>query len=108
MTFELNLKCVIQHPTTRNHLEKTKIVWADFEKPNIITVRKLGQFGHGTWKIPIKLINHLSSLVEFTTFSFFTQAHPLQMQLVKKLILYCQSLTLSTGQSSSNLPKVSY
>ena len=27
MTYELNLKCIWQHPVTGNHLEITKIVW---------------------------------------------------------------------------------
>ena len=81
--------------------------------PIILTIRSLRQSRPGTWKIPIKqdteeLINLLSSLVEFTKFPFFTQAHPLQKQLVKELILYCQSLTLGTGQSSSKRPKTSY
>ena len=41
MTNELNLKCICQHPTTGNHLEITKIVWGEVEKPIIITVRNL-------------------------------------------------------------------
>ena len=77
MTYELNLKCIWQHPTTGNHLEITKIVWGEVEKPIIITVRSLRLTLPGTWKIPIKqdtegLINLLSSLVEFTKFPFFT------------------------------------
>ena len=113
MTYELNLKCIWQHPTIRNHLEITKIVWEEVEKPNIITVRSLRLPQPGTWKIPIKqetegLINLLSFLVEFTKFPFLTKSHPQQKQLVEELILYCQSLTLSTGQSSSKRPKTSY
>ena len=85
----------------------------EVEKPNIIRVRSLRQAQAGIWKIPIKqdtekLIKLLSSLVEFTKFAIFTQSHPLQKQLVKELILDCQSLTLSTGQSNSKRPKTSY
>ena len=85
----------------------------EVEKPIIITVRNLQLARPGTWKTPNKqdtegLINLLSSLVEFTKFPFFTKPHPLQKQLVEELILYCQSLTLSTGQSSSKSPKTSY
>ena len=110
MTYELNLKCIWQHPTTGNHLEITKIVWGEVEKPIIITVRNLRLAQPGTWKKHIKqdteaLINLLSSLVEFTKFSFFTKSHPLQKQLVEELILFCQSLTLSTGQSSPKRQK---
>ena len=73
MTHELNLKCIWQHPTTGKHLEITKIVWGEVEKPIIITVKNLRQAQPGTWKIPIKqdteaLINLLSSLVDFTKF----------------------------------------
>ena len=113
MTYELNLKCIWQHPVTGNHLEITKIVWGEVEKPNIITVKSLRQAQPGTWKIPIKqdtedLINLHSSLVDFTKFPFFAQAHPLQKHLVKEPIFYCESLTNDNGQSSSKRPKTSY
>ena len=113
MTYELNLKCIWEHPTTRNHLEITKNIWGDVEKPIIITIKNLRQAQPGTWKIPIKpdtedLINLLSSLVDFTKFLFFAQAHLLQKHLVEELILYCQSLTHDSGQSSSKRPKTSY
>ena len=112
MSCELNLKCIWQHPVTGNHLEITKIVWGEVEKPIIITVKSLRQAQSGTWKIPIKQdtedqINLLSSLVDFTKFPFFAQAHPLQKHLVKELILYCQSLTHG-GQSSSKRANTSY
>ena len=69
MTHELNLKCVWHHPTTGNHLEITKIIWGEVEKPIILTVKSVQQSQPGTWKIPIKqntedLINLLSSLVD--------------------------------------------
>ena len=112
MTYELNLKCIWQHPTTGNHLDITKLVWGEVEKPIVITVRSLLQAQPGTRKIPIKpdtedLINLLSSRIDFTKFPFFAQAHPLQKHPVKELILYCQSLT-HDGQSSSKRPKTSY
>ena len=37
MTYELNLKCLWQHPVTGNHLEITIIVWGEVEKPNKIS-----------------------------------------------------------------------
>ena len=43
MTFELNLKCIWQHPATGNQLEITKNDWGEVEKPIIITVRSLPQ-----------------------------------------------------------------
>ena len=102
MTYELNPKCIRQHPTTGNHLEITKIVWGEVEKAIIITVQSLRQAQPGTWKRPIKqdtedLINLLSSLVGFPKFPFFTQAHILQKHLVRELILYCQSRTHDSG-----------
>ena len=73
MTYELNLKCIWQHPTTGNHLQITIIVWGEVKKPIIITVRSLRQAQPGTWKIPIKpdtedWINLLSSLIDLTKF----------------------------------------
>ena len=67
MTYELNLKCVWQHPTTGNHLKITKFVWGEVEMPIILTGRSLRLAQPGTWEIPIKqdtegLINLLSSL----------------------------------------------
>ena len=113
MTYELNLKCIWQYPTTGNHLEITKIVWREVEKSIMIIVRSLRQAQPGSWKIPIgqdteDLINFLFSLVDFSKFPFFAKSHPLPKQLVMKPILYCQSLTLSTGQSISKRPKTCY
>ena len=48
MTYELNLKCMWQHPATGNHLEITKIVWVEVGKPIIITVKSLRQAQPGT------------------------------------------------------------
>ena len=113
MTYDLNLKCICQHPTTGNDLEITNFVWGEVEKSVIILVKKLRLAQPGTWKIPIKrdtesLINLLSSLVEFTKFPSFIKSHPLQKQLVEELILFCQSLNLSTGQYISKTLKTSY
>ena len=54
MTYDLNLKCIWEHPTTGNHLEITKIVRGEVEKPILITVRSLRLTQPGTCKIPIK------------------------------------------------------
>ena len=83
MTYEVNLKCIWQHLTTGKHLEITKNVWGEVEKPIKITARSLRLAQPGTWKIPIKqdtegLINLLSSLVGLTKFSSSTKSHPLQ------------------------------
>ena len=43
MTNELNLKRIWQHPTTGKHLQITKIVWGEVEKPIITTVKSLRQ-----------------------------------------------------------------
>ena len=48
MTYELNLKCIWQHPTTGNNLMISKIVRGEFEKPNKVTVRSLRQAQPGT------------------------------------------------------------
>ena len=40
MNYELNLKCIWQHPTTGNHLETTKIVWGELSKSDIINSQK--------------------------------------------------------------------
>ena len=88
-----------------------EVFWGQTEKPIMIKVECLRQSQPGTWKIHIKqdaeeLINLLLPLVEFTKFPFFTQAHPLQKQVVKNSF-FCQSLTLRTGQSSLRRPETS-
>ena len=113
VTFELKLKGIWQHPATGKHLEKPKIVWGEVEKSIIITVRNLSQSQSGTWKILIKqdteeLISLLSSLVNFSKLPSFSQAHPLQKQLMEELIFNCQSLTLSTGRPSSTRPQTRF
>ena len=32
MTFEPNIKCIWQHPATKNHLEMTKIEWSETDQ----------------------------------------------------------------------------
>ena len=43
MTFELNIKCLWQHPATINHLEITRIEWSEASDPIIITAHSLRQ-----------------------------------------------------------------
>ena len=47
MTFELNIKCLWQHPATRNHLEITKIEWREASDPIVITAHSLRQLETG-------------------------------------------------------------
>ena len=105
MTFELNNKCLWQHPATSSHLETTKIEWSEKSNPIVITAHCLRQIQPGTWKISIKprteeLSNLLSSLQEFTKFPQFRITHPLTRYLVKELIRQCQS-SFSDGQAAS-------
>ena len=107
MTFELNIKCLWQHPATSNHLEITKIEWREASDPIIITAHSLRQLQPGIWKIPIKprteeLANLLSALQEFTNFPHFKNTHPLTRHLVKELIRQCQS---STSDNQATIPK---
>ena len=48
MKYELDLKCIWQHPTVVNHLDITKFVWGEVAKPIIITVKILRQAQPGT------------------------------------------------------------
>ena len=96
MTFELNIKCLWQHPTTSNHLEITKIEWREAFDPIVKTARSLRQLQPGNWKIPLKpgteeLANLLSVLQDFTEFPHYKNTHPLTRHLVKELIRQCQS-----------------
>ena len=105
MTFELNIKCLWQHPATSSHLEITKIEWSEKSDPIVITAHSLRQLQPGTWKISIKprteeLSNLLSSLQEFTKFPQFRNTHPLTRYLVKELIRQCQPST-PDGQAAS-------
>ena len=82
MTFELNIKCLWQHPATSNHLEITKIEWREASDSIVITAHSLRQLKPENWKIPIKpgteeQANLLSALQEFTKFLHFKNTHPL-------------------------------
>ena len=81
MTFELNIKCLWQHPATSNRLETTKSEWSEITDTVVITALSLSQLQPGNWKIPIEprpeeLTNHLSALQEFTKFPHFKNTHP--------------------------------
>ena len=105
MKFELNIKCLWQHPATSNHLEITKKEWREASDPIVITAHSLRQLQPGSWKIPIKpgtegQTNLLSALQEFTKFPHFKNTHPMTRHSVKELIRQCQSST-SDGQAMS-------
>ena len=51
MTFELNIKCLWQHPATSNHLEITKIEWSEVSDPIVKTAYSLRQLQPG--KFPL-------------------------------------------------------
>ena len=113
MTFELNIKCLWQHPLTSSHLEITKIEWSEKSDPIVITVHSLRQLQPGTWKISIKqgieeLSNILSSLQEFTKFPQIRNTHPLTRHLTKELIRHCQSLTSDDQATSPKRNKTKY
>ena len=96
MAFELNIKCLWQHPATSNHLESTKIEWGEASDPIVITAHSLRQLQPGNWKIPIKpgseeQTNLLLALQEFMKFPSFKNTHPLTRHLVKELFSQCQS-----------------
>ena len=107
MTFELNIKCLWQHPATSNHLETTKIEWSEISDPIVITAHSLRQLQPGNWKIPIKpgteeQTNLLLALQIFTKSRHFKNTHPLTRHLVKELIRQCQS---STSYAQATSPK---
>ena len=98
MTFELNIKCLWQHPATSSHLEITKIEWSKKFDPIVKTAHSLRQLQPGNWKLFIKpgtqeLENLLSFLQEFTKFPPFKKPRPLTRHLVKEIIRRCQSST---------------
>ena len=105
MTFELNIKCLWQHPKTSNHLEITKIESRESSDPIVITAHSLKQLQRGNWEIPNKpeteeQTNLFSALQEFTKFAHFKNAHPSTRHLVRELIRQCQSST-SDDQATS-------
>ena len=113
MTFELNIKCLWQHPATSNHLELTKIKWSEVSDPIVITAHSLRQQQPGNWRIPIKpgteeLTNLLSALQVFVKFPHFKDTHPLTRYLVKELIRHCQSSTSDDQATSPKGNKTNY
>ena len=54
MTFELNIKCLWQHPATSNLLEITKVEWGEVSDPVIKTAHSLRQLQPGNWKTLVK------------------------------------------------------
>ena len=113
MTFELNIKCLWQHPATSNHLEITKIEWSEISDPIVKTAFSLRQLQPGNWKIPIKpgteeQTNLLSALLEFANFPHFKNTHPLIRYLVKELLRQCQSSTCDDQATSPKRNKTNY
>ena len=113
MTFELNIKCLWQHPATSSHLEITKIEWSEKSDPIVVTAHSLRQLQPGNWKIPIKpgteeQANLLSALQEFTKFPQFKNNHPLTRHLVKKLIRQCQSSVSDDQAANPKHTKTNY
>ena len=107
MTFELNIKCLWQHPATSNHLEITKIEWGEASDPIVITAHSVSQLQPGNWKFPIKpgteaQTNLLSAIQEFTKFPHFKNTHPLTRHLARELIRQCQP---STSDDQATIPK---
>ena len=110
MTFELNIKCLWQHPATSNHLEITKIEWHEASDPIVKTAHSLRQLQPGNWNVPIKAgteeqTNILSALQEFTKFPHFKNTHSLTRHLVKELIRQCQSSTSDNQAQNSKRNK---
>ena len=113
MTFELNIKCLWQHPATSNQLEITKIEWREASDPIVITAHSLRQLQPGNWKLLIKpgseeQANLLSALQYFTKFPHFKNTHPLTRQLVRELIRQCQSSTSDDQATSPKRNKTNY
>ena len=107
MTFELNIKCLWQHPPTSSHLEITKIEWCEAFDPIVITAHSLRQLQPENWKSPNKTgteeqTNLLSALEEFIKFTQFRNTYPLTRHLVKDLIRQSQ---LSTSDDQAPSPK---
>ena len=108
MTFELNIKCLWQHPATSNQLEITKIEWREASDPVVITAHSLRQLQPGNWKLLIKpgseeQTNLLSTLRDFTKFPHFKNTHPLTRHLVSYVSVNLQSLTIR--QQAQNATK---
>ena len=113
MTFELNIKCLWQHPATSNQLEITRIKWSKVCDPILTKTHNMRQLQAGNWTIPIKpgteeLTNLLSDLQEFTKFPHFKNTHHLTRYLVIQLIPRCQSSISDDQATSSKRNKTNY
>ena len=113
MTFELNIKCLWQHPATSSHLEITKIKWSEISDPIVITAHSLGHLQPGNWKFPIKpeteeQTNLHSALQGFTKFPQFRNTHLLTRHLVKELIRQRQPSTSDGHAASPKRIKTNY
>ena len=91
MTFELNIKCSLQHSATSNHFEMNEIEWSEKDKPIIITVNCFRQLQLEIWRRPIKqgsqeLTTLLSILHEYTVFPNLLKTNTLTSHLVKRLL----------------------
>ena len=105
MTFELNIKCLRQHPATGDHLEMTKTEWSEISDPVVITAHSSRHLQPGNRKNPTKprtemLTNLVSVLQKFTKFPHFKNTDPPTRQFAKKLIRQCQSF-VSGNQTTS-------
>ena len=113
MTFELNIKCLWQHPATSNHSEITKIEWSEISDPNGRPAHSLRQLQPGNWKIPLEpgteeLTNLLSAIQEFEQIPNFKNTHPLTRHLVKEFIRQCQSSVSDDQARSPKRNKTNY
>ena len=113
MTFELNIKCLWQHPATSKHLDITKTEWSEVFDPIIITAHNLRQLQPGNWKILNKpgseeLPNLLPALQELMKFPDFKNTHPLTRHLAKELIRQCQPSVSDDQATSPKRNKTNY
>ena len=113
MKFELNIKCLWQHPDTSNNLQITKIEWSKIIDAVVIAADSLRQLQPGNRKIPIKpgteeLTNLLSALQKITKLPHFKNTHPLTRHLVNELIRQCQSSSSNDQTTSPKRNKTNY
>ena len=110
MTFELNIKCIRQHPATNNYLETTKRQSSETDQPIVITVNSFRQLQPGIWKVPInqgsqELINLLSALNDYSVFPTIYSTHPLARYIVEELLHHGQSLVTGDQATKPKQPK---
>ena len=113
MTFELNIKCLWQHPPTSNHLEITKIKLREASDQIVKTAHSLKQLQPGNLIIPIKpgseeQANLLSAPQNFTKNPHYKNTHPLTRHLVKELISQCQPSISDDQATKSKRLKTNY